>query len=238
MNQELDAYCKHIRIFKSDDEIFVVDENYKLAYISNGTKNFFAENKVIISEGEFLFEIIQDMPCFQEKKALYEQVSLTKLKAGYFVVQEIGSSKTLHLHMLMLSPILSPIDKKLIGIEVTACKLDELPSTHSMTSYCDLLENNPVNLTIREREIVYLKLVGKTNLEISKIINKTYKIDITEKTINNITLQQIYPKLKVNNKRDLQIKAQQLGFDKFIPKSLLKAEIFIYINDMGKIKYL
>lgn len=231
MNNALSLFCEHLKLFKSQQEALVVDEDFKLVYVSQASKDFFALQNLFINEGDLLFEIIKHQIYFQEKKLLYEFVKKNKKSSGYFIAQKVGTSHNLFLHMLTINPITCPIRKeKLIGLEILANSLEELPNTKTLINKCDLLEKNNLLLTNREREIIFLKSIDKTNLEISQILNQTYHTSITEKTINNITLQQIYRKLNVTNKQALATKTQELGLDKFIPKSLITKNVFVYFK--------
>ena len=78
MNNALSLFCEHLKLFKSQQEALVVDEDFKLVYVSQASKDFFALQNLFINEGDLLFEIIKHQIYFQEKKLLYEFVKKNK----------------------------------------------------------------------------------------------------------------------------------------------------------------
>lgn len=119
-----------------------------------------------------------------------------------------------------LSPILN-YSNELVGIELEAIDMDGLPIINVVED--EVLSEDKILpfLTLKEREIITLKAMGKTNLEVSQILSSVHSKNVSAKTVSSIILQQIYPKLNVYNKFELIKKIHAIGLDRMIPKSLI-----------------
>jgi DNA-binding CsgD family transcriptional regulator len=217
MNKHLLDYCNYIKLFKTERNVVVIDNEFKIVHISN--QKFFMRYSNSFALNVDIFQCLRDLPCFATKRQIYDNLIKTKRVSGYFVAQHVNSLNVHQVDSVHLSPILDS-DKSLIGIELEALDLDGLPL---MTLIGDesLQPIESLNLTEREREIIILKCMGKTNLEISQILGSIYKKEVSQHTIANIIKQQIYIKFKVESKPAMIKAAHDLGLDKIIPKSLI-----------------
>lgn len=217
MNKHLLAYCTHIKLFKSKQNIVIIDDGFKIVHISNPT--FFRRYSNSFALDVDIFQCLRDLPCFETKRQIYDNLIKTKRVFGYFIAQYVNSLNVHQVDSIHLSPILDS-NNNLIGIELEALDLESLPLVTLASNEC-LRPVESLNLTEREREIITLKVMGKTNLEISQILGTIYEKEISQHTIANIIKQQVYTKLEVRNKYDMVKVAHALGLDKIIPKSLI-----------------
>lgn len=217
MNKHLLDYCSYIKLFKSQRNIVIIDDKFKIVHISN--QKFFMRYSNSFALNVDIFQCLRDLPCFETKQQIYDNLIKTKRVSGYFVAQQVNSLNVHQVDSVHLSPVIDP-DNNLIGVELEALDLDGLPLiTLAGDESIQAIES--LNLTEREREIIILKCMGKTNLEISQILGIIYKKEVSQHTIANIIKQQIYVKLKVENKPAMIKAAHALGLDKIIPKSLI-----------------
>lgn len=218
MNKYLVDYCEYVKQFKAEYNILIMDDCFTIIHISSNA--FFKRYGHEFVLGADVLKCLQYLPCFEIKQQIYDNLVQTKRIFGYIVAQHIDHTTNALIDSVSLSPILD-LDKNLIGIELNAVELDGLPLV-TLSSDCGNFRNiTNINLTEREREIIILKTMGKTNLEISQILAIIYKKEISQHTIANIIKQQIYVKLKVKNKPAMIKAAHALGLDKIIPKSLI-----------------
>lgn len=217
MNKYLLEYCKYAHDFKSKQNVTIINDKFKIVYISN--HDFFGKYSSNFKENVDILECLSHLPCFELKQQIYDNLIKTKKVLGYFVAQNVSEDKEYEVDCINLSPILDP-EENLVGIELIAIDMDGLPIV-------TLLEDRPhhnveiINLTEREREILTLKVMGKTNLEISDILSTIYNKDLSQHTVANIIKQQLYTKLNVGNKSSLIKRAHTMGLDRVIPKSLI-----------------
>lgn len=217
MNNYLIEYLNYIHSFKAKQNVIIINNEFEIVYISN--HSFFSKYSSSFNENVNILECLSHLPCFELKQQIYDNLIKTRKVFGYFVAQNISNGNGYQVDCVNLSPILDP-ENNLIGIELTAMDMDGLPIT-------TLLEDKPhihieqINLTEREREILTLKVMGKTNLEISKILSTIYNKELSQHTVANIIKQQLYIKLNVGNKSSLIKKAHGMGLDKVIPRSLI-----------------
>lgn len=217
MNKYLLEYCDYVQRFKVEHNILIVDNDFKIIYISS--KQFFERYSCNFEINANLFECLHHLPYFETKQQIYDNLIQTKRVFGYFIAQKIDNSKGYLVDNIRLMPVLDP-DKNLIGIELEAVDMSGLPLI-TLSNDDGLKKLASINLTTREREIIILKAMGKTNLDISKILGEIYQKEISQHTIANIIKQQIYIKLNVENKPAMIKVAHTLGLDKIIPKSLI-----------------
>lgn len=217
MNKYLLEYCNYIQHFKPEQNIIVINNDFKIVYISN--HEFFLRYSDSFTLDADIFKCLRGLPCFELKQQIYDNLIKTKRVLGYFIAQDIDEKHEYLIDSVHLSPILD-VDKNLMGIELETMAMQGLPLiTLAVDSSIQNIDS--INLTEREREIIILKAMGKTNLEISSILGTIHKKEISQHTIANIIKQQIYPKLDVENKSSLIKVAHQLGLDRIIPKSLI-----------------
>lgn len=217
MNKHLLEYCNYIKCFKPEQNIVIIDDSFKIVHINN--HKFFQRYSDSFALNTDIFECLRGLPCFEIKQQVYDNLIKTRRVLGYFVAQDINESHEYLVDSVHLSPILDS-DKSLIGVELEAIDMQGLPLI-TLPGDNDIQNIDVINLTEREREIIILKAMGKTNLEISAILGSIHKKEISQHTIANIIKQQIYPKLNVENKPSLIKAAHALGLDKIIPKSLI-----------------
>lgn len=82
-------------------------------------------------------------------------------------------------------------------------------------------EDRDIQLTTREREVLYLLYRNKRTKDIARIIGAIYNKSISPETIKSIFAKQLYPKFQVNTPAQLVEKAQLLNLIPFIPDSFL-----------------
>ena len=220
MNMTLNEYCNYVQDFKPDHNIIIMDIDFKIIYLSN--QIFFNRYNAEIKIGADIFECLKHLPCFETKRHIYDQIIKTKKMFGYFIAQQINDVHNYVVDRIILSPINNK-NGELLGIELEGEDMNGLPLVNIAVDEPMLQHTtqNVIELTQREREIIILKAMGKTNLEISNIFEKIYNKSCSANTIANIIRQQIYLKFQINNKIDLLQKAHELGLDKILPKSLL-----------------
>jgi DNA-binding CsgD family transcriptional regulator len=217
MNKYLLEYCTYIKNFKPEQNIVIIDDGFKIVHINN--HEFFQRYSDSFALNTDIFECLRELPCFNTKQHIYDNLIKTKRVQGYFVAQDINGNHEYLVDSIHLLPILDP-DKNLVGIELEVIDMQGLPLI-TLSGDNDIQNADVINLTEREREIIILKAMGKTNLEISYILGSIHKKEISQHTIANIIKQQIYPKLNVENKQSLIKAAHALGLDQIIPKSLI-----------------
>ena len=230
----LEEYCNFVKRFRSNTNIFILDTQFTIIYSSDVSKEYFANFTTKFNVGNNLFDVLKEMPYFDVKQQIFNTMLTNKKVNGFFITKMLNTETNEHIiNRVSLSPIMDIESNVLIGIDVELINMDFLPVVNILHDNTLPEELNLPHLTQREREIIFLKSIGKTNLEISQLIFETQKISVTEKTINNITLQQIYPKLGVVNKKALLKKIHELSLDRFIPRTLIYKDQLILLSPLN-----
>lgn len=85
------------------------------------------------------------------------------------------------------------------------------------------------NLSIREQEILFLLLMGKSYKEIAGILTKIYKKSYSASSASSLTMRQLIPKFQAYSVKDMLSKAINAGAIKNIPPSLLSIKSGIHL---------
>lgn len=226
----LSIYCEYLANFSSHKKMtFITDDHFKVVFSNELAQGLCNRLGIPINPDSTIFDITKDLPHAGIKRQLYEDVIMNHKTHGYFITHQIDSENETIVHRVALKPIIHG-SNLLIGMEIEIIPMETLPTVSLLHEGYFMLNKIIPKLTQREQEIIFLKSTGKTNAEISDILNKILDIKVTEKTINNITLQQIYPKLGVFNKKELLQKISFLGLDRYIPRSLITDAHFILFS--------
>lgn len=211
-------YCNYTKKFKFNHNIAIVDCELNILCINN--IEFFQRYSNDFAVGAKLLSCLRHLPCFELKQRIYDEIIKTKKIRGYFIAQALDIEKTYVVDRVYLSPVLN-YSNEFVGIELEVIDMDGLPMINVVEDEISSEDKNSPTLTLKEREIITLKAMGKTNLEVSQILSSVHSKNVSAKTIASIILQQIYPKLNVYNKFDLIKKIHAIGLDRMIPKSLI-----------------
>lgn len=213
----LKEYCEYTEKFKANHNLIIMDAELTIVAIVNVA--FFEKYTDSFKLGANIFDCLGDLPLLKKKNQIYNELIASKKVQGYFICQNLHKDAAHVVDRVYLSPILAQ-DGSFVGVELECIPMDGLPLINIIDSIEEYDLHLP-NLTKREHEIIVLKTLGKTNLEISTILSQISGKSVAEKTIASIIYNQIYPKLNVTNKSDLIKAARQKGIDGFLPKSLL-----------------
>lgn len=213
----LQEYCEYTEKFKTNHNLIIMDSELVIVSILNVA--FFNKYTAGFKIGANILDCLGNLPLMKKKQQIYNELIVSKKVQGYFICQNLNNDGTHVIDRVYLSPILAQ-DGGFIGVELECISMDGLPLINIIDSIEDYDLHLP-NFTKREHEIIVLKTLGKSNLEISTILSQISGKNVAEKTVASIIYNQIYRKLNVNNKSDLIKVSHQRVLDVFLPKSLL-----------------
>ena len=225
----LNLYCDFLTKFKNNLFSLILDPHLNCVFFN--AKYPIEAQKFI---GKQFTSAVIDRPFLDKKLELLNKLLIDRQPID-IILTDKSRTNEYKIKKATFIPIIDNETNEIIAIEIDSQYLKFLPNI----SIIDENHNNISDLIIiqltskfsnRELEIIFLKTIGKTDFEISEILEKIQGKKISHKTINNILQQQIYPKLNVNSKKTMLIKTRQLGFDKFIPNSLVSHDRLIILT--------
>lgn len=221
----LAEYIEYIAKFRSDKYITILDAQLICRFYTKTIADFCLHYKV----GRPMLELLQGNILAELKtKLLWETVK--QLDSTEMIIISKNMPAEYRIKKTTLVPILNLQDNQLLGIEIESKFIDYLPNISEIFEEPQNVEYRQLpKLSVREHEILFLKLMGKTDIEISEILYYLQEKNVSAKTINSILRQQIYPKLDVYNKTGMLEKARQLGFNKLVPSSLMVQDQLILL---------
>jgi DNA-binding CsgD family transcriptional regulator len=214
-------------IFHADELYYIIDDSYKVQHCSESYAKYLGFN----SAGELNKLIVDDNSLnhyFGISASEPIKLSENNSPHVYLVfVNDIHNAKK-----PFFSVVRSIIDdnKNIIGYfinNITAFfnadklqLLEKLNPNFSQKSYRHK-NKNPVALSRREEEVLFLLLYGKSAREITEFINKAENNSISVNTIKSIINKQLFFKFDVYDLDELLIKAKAMGYASIIPASFI-----------------
>lgn len=130
--------------------------------------------------------------------------------------------------IMLTIKILKNQDKPL-GIIANGYYINDICQNLSHSHNIKNNNNNLIKFTTREHEVIYLKLQGKSNADIARILSGVYNREFSRFTINSILQNQIYVKMDVFTQVEFINKAPTFNISKQIPPSLIAKDVLIQI---------
>lgn len=129
------------------------------------------------------------------------------------------------------SPIIDSVTNDVIGLFVQCFEfggtgLDQNILNIDETADYSNIVDFPVNLSKREKQLIFFCIAKLGSQEIANMISKIENKIISKNTIDNIFQIQLFNKFGVYSRQALYVKLMQLGYNKFIPKEVLTVATF------------
>lgn len=123
------------------------------------------------------------------------------------------------------SPIVN--NGNVIGIIAQCFEFGEITNSNMFNpKNYSIYDKSLIQLTRREKQIIFLFLNQNNSQKIANILSKMENKTISKSTIDSIFKNQLYSKFNVYNRDALYQKLIDLGFEKLIPKEILIAASF------------
>ena len=226
----LKQYIEAVKLIHSDDMVLIKTVSSEIIYISES----YAQLLGYPSSQEFLANYKNTSPNLQQIYLEQDSLILESRQAHEFL-DIYDNSSNYQLIRIIKKPIVHAVSQKIVGIFVYALppfngldRIEILRNIYPEIINLDFASGSltPPLLTDREQQILFFLLYGKTAIEIANILTKINKKSISPNTIKNIINQQIKPKFTAHSLPELLVLASRLGFDSFIPHSLLASKSF------------
>ena len=195
----------------------------KILYSSPGYNRVFHCDESIIGTHAFL--VANEKHFIDQQKIDLEQIITNRQTSRSFVIFKYDD-KTQPFR-LYKSPLINPNTNNVIGI---FCSYEKyyfmslpLQILRSLEIYNFTYENDieVYKLTPREKEAIFLFLAGFNSTHIAKVLSKIEGTNISKSTIDSLFRNQLLEKFEVYSRKALFEKLITLGFDRYVPGSIL-----------------
>lgn len=228
----IDNYIKAVSLIMKNEQISVFDiAAQKILYITPTMRyfldyrkrNFKIENEHFWNLPKPIAELAQDF------KDLLESVISTKTPTNALILHSFDESGNKEIKKIERIPILNQFDNQVIGVSDKITNFNFNENLKHLLHYLNKrfhpngsfkLDNTqqPIKLSNRQHEILFLLMLGKTPRLIAEIINHMEGTTIKPSTVMSVINKQLYEKFQVYSMDQLVEKAVLIGFVNSIPK--------------------
>lgn len=206
---------------------FGVNNLYGVNYYSSWKET------VGVSLDELRTKILTDSLVQAVRKRTIEFRENTKL----LVITSFGDLKPI-MFTLSHSPIINTETSNVVGIMIISSTID-IPNLASIfakyyddkNSAVDYELDKRIQLTEREKQVVFFFLLNLESQTISEILTKIENKRISKNAIDQVFYKQLFPKFEVYNRKALYQKLLELHYNRIIPHNVLQKEFIMDITD-------
>lgn len=240
MSEYLDNFISFAKLNFQAKSMVIWDHEFKCIFASKLYLDYIGEADIC---GKKMFEVNQEFANLSiefKHKITNRVLSSRKPVMGYFFYSN-PKGQSYALMNATVYPIFDQQSNEIIAVltEVNRIGNEEAYfaliksfSTKDQNSVMSTTLNLNHKITLRERIIIFLLIIGRNHKQITQIIATIFNRAITVNTVSNAISKQIYRKLEVNNTPDLIHKAIRLGFLYNIPKELVSLiPRVLYVSD-------
>ena len=135
--------------------------------------------------------------------------------------------------VIFKSPIINPTTNHVVGVLFQGFEYSATCNiTHQINKLYNIFDDSEhkyktscskkcIQLTKREKQVVFFFLAHLGSQEIADILYKIDNKKVSKSTIDSIFTDKLYVKFNVTNRVALHTKLIELGYDKFIPQEIL-----------------
>ncbi len=160
---------------------------------------------------------------------------IAKQKYAEFVVSDPNLCSTIKIFDLYYKQLINPTNNQVVGYSSFMFPLSLDNHMHFVYEMLDIIadggviakETQAIELTKREREILFLACLRLSSREIAEIISLQSEKQISSSTIGNIIRQQLFKKFKVYSLEALISKAITLGYYTSVPTEYCKYKLIV-----------
>ena len=114
---ELNKYCEFVKEFRNHLSVLILDSNFEVIYSTPSSDGYFSKFTDRFMIGCNLLKLFEDMPLFDIKKHIFEDILNNKKVNGFFLTKILDQSSNDHLiSRVSLLPIID--NENIIGIDV------------------------------------------------------------------------------------------------------------------------
>ncbi len=159
--------------------------------------------------------------------AINEDKNVMNTRETHFFLKINRFNNTLKPLLCVKSPLINHATNNVVG---TIFYLYDYNFALNFQQYIDKLykksptnelKETKINLSKREKQVVFFFLAHLSSQEISDLLYQIENKRITKSTIDSIFTEQLYVKFDVTNRTALHKKLLHLGYDQFIPEDIL-----------------
>ncbi len=233
-NQEfLKQYINFLQKMKKKfGHIALLDINFNILFISDLLITYFnnmTEEQIL--KINYVNDITMSEIVMQKKRDILTDVIVKNEPRVYIT---IGNNIDLIYRKLVIcaSPICNPSNNEVIAIELSGVITNQNILLSDKEKLIHSQHNHLKNFTNFEVSILYFKYKAKTDEQVAEILSQYHQKYISGKMINHIIRNEIYYKLKVNNLKNLKIKAKEIGIEIIKLEDILPANDIILLNNI------
>lgn len=244
---QADVLTQAITKNNSHDAVFLEQTLKDIQALSNAIPGFMVSVKNLQSEiiyfsqayANFLGFTPQDIIGKTTFEPLYDspQIEQTLLHEDQLVIEESRTIQILKINRVHGSlkpyicikfPIVNPDTHHVVGIMLQGLEIGILNfGQHLIDSYRAFAKHNPdqplPHLSRREQQAIFLFMHHLTSQEIADIIGRIENKKISKSTIDSLFNDQLYVKFQVGSRVKLMETLLNIGYNNFIPDSLLNS---------------
>ncbi len=230
------AYLDAFKLLHKNDSVLVRDSNFNIAYISE------LRGKVMGLDNldAFIGCKVTSLPSISNNKEALDAIKIiddiiTKKPYAEFVVSDPNLYSPVKIFDLYYKQLINPTNNQVVGYSSFMFPLSLDNHMHFVYEMLDIIEEGSmkvqeaqaVELTKREREILFLACLRLSSREIAEIITHKANKQISSSTIGNIIRQQLFKKFKVYSLEALISKAITLGYYTSVPNEYCKYKLIV-----------
>jgi DNA-binding CsgD family transcriptional regulator len=231
--QYLTEYVGFFKKFEDKRILMIENTNLEFLYMTKAYKEY-----MNIKDEDIIGRKLKDSnhpgkELAKDFKPIALKVIETKHSASFFITYKLPHNDEKQCILYTFNPIINPATNNVAGLTGEMQIID--PSIISkMFSFINASPNqvialpNPVNLSDREKEVLFLLTLGHNYKEAAAILSKATGKQISASTINSIIHRQLFKKFDAINTAELVIKSAQLKTLQTIPSSILELRNGIY----------
>jgi len=232
-SQYLTEYVEFFKKFEDKRVLMIENTNLEFLYITQAYKKY-----MNITDEDIIGRKLKDSnhpgkELAKDFKPIALKVIKTKTSASFFITHKLPHNDEKQCIIYTFNPIINPATNNVVGLTGEMQIID--PSIISkMFSFINAEQNqviplsNPISLSEREKEVLFLLTLGHNYKEAAAILSKATGKQISASTINSIIHRQLFKKFDVINTAELVIKSAQLKALQAIPGSILELKNGIY----------
>ncbi len=231
------------------DALNIVSDNRAVAAMSLDHKFLFTSRKYLeLTEteedvtGKHYFETsMPGQEYIDDFRKISDMVNDTGKTASFFLIYTSPKKKVKTCYFYTLSIVYNPSTKEPVARlgEIQPVMINfigqmvnlsnKITSGAKDDSETQIDSFDKFKLTVREEEVIFLLMLGKTHKEIASTLSMIYKKEIAPATISSVISRQLYPKLNAYSLQTLISNAIRLQLIQEIPASLLQLTEGIFL---------
>lgn len=204
--------------------------------IAVGIKNLNSEHIYLSEYCRYLFKIEKDVsglvsiwPNYSLLSSIEDDKQVFATKTAKTFIVFCSNEQFLVPFLFTKTPLIDPLNQEVFGLVYYGIEYPYFDIHEQITANFsnEFIEDSiKIELSRREKEVIFFFMANCSSLEIAENIGKIYNKSITKSTIDSIFSNQLYLKFKVSSRIRLHEKLAKLGYGSIIPKTMLSNSVF------------